>query len=147
MIMIYDKGNSHCQICHVCVVGYLRKTLLCTCVYAFNGLVKSTFFLKSPNTGSIWNTVQYITWMSNKFGIFLIYRRSVIEIALNSAINKPAASRLLRFTWYSSRGMDKCPLVVSGSRRQEHSPETVRHGGRQSGGFVNHTVNLNNFCA
>ena len=26
--MIYDKGNSHCQICHFCVVGYLRKTLL-----------------------------------------------------------------------------------------------------------------------
>ena len=25
MIVIYDKGNSHCQICQVCVVGYLRK--------------------------------------------------------------------------------------------------------------------------
>ena len=30
VIQIYDKGNSHCQICHFCVVGYLdlRKTLL-----------------------------------------------------------------------------------------------------------------------
>ena len=28
MIVIYDKGNSHCQICHFCVVGYLRKTVV-----------------------------------------------------------------------------------------------------------------------
>ena len=27
MIVIYDKGNSHCQICQFCVVAYLRKTL------------------------------------------------------------------------------------------------------------------------
>ena len=29
MIVIYDKENSLYQICHFCVVGYLRKTLLC----------------------------------------------------------------------------------------------------------------------
>ena len=27
--MIYDKEISLCQICHFCVVRYLRKTLLC----------------------------------------------------------------------------------------------------------------------
>ena len=27
MTVIYDKGNSHCQIYYFCVVGYLRKTL------------------------------------------------------------------------------------------------------------------------
>ena len=25
--IIYDKGNSRCQICQFCVVGYSRKTL------------------------------------------------------------------------------------------------------------------------
>ena len=28
MTMIYDKGNSHCQICHFCVVGCLRNTVV-----------------------------------------------------------------------------------------------------------------------
>ena len=28
MTVIYNKVNSHCQICHFRVVGYLRKTLL-----------------------------------------------------------------------------------------------------------------------
>ena len=28
MALIYDKGNSYCQICHFCVVGYLRKTIV-----------------------------------------------------------------------------------------------------------------------
>ena len=28
MIVIYGKGNSHCQVCHFCVVSYLRKTLM-----------------------------------------------------------------------------------------------------------------------
>ena len=28
MIVIYHKENSHCQVCHFCVVGYLRNTLL-----------------------------------------------------------------------------------------------------------------------
>ena len=28
MIVIYDKGNSHFQLCHFCVGGYLRKTPL-----------------------------------------------------------------------------------------------------------------------
>ena len=35
--VIYDKGNSHCQICYFCVVGYLRKNLnvcsVCTLQY------------------------------------------------------------------------------------------------------------------
>ena len=28
MTVIYDKGNSHCQICHFGVIGDLRKALL-----------------------------------------------------------------------------------------------------------------------
>ena len=23
VIVIYDRGKSHCQICHFCVIGYL----------------------------------------------------------------------------------------------------------------------------
>ena len=28
IIVIYNKGNSHCQMCHFCVVDHLRKTLI-----------------------------------------------------------------------------------------------------------------------
>ena len=28
MIVIYNKGDSQCQICHSCIVGYFRKTLV-----------------------------------------------------------------------------------------------------------------------
>ena len=35
MIVIYDKENSHCQICHFCVVGCSRKTLMLTLPISF----------------------------------------------------------------------------------------------------------------
>ena len=53
MILVYDKGNCHCQICHFCVVGYLQTTLLRSSGYRLQNcnMAVKQILIKKENLG------------------------------------------------------------------------------------------------